>query len=104
VSRRKGEVTLPEIKRKWPHRVALSADKLRGVESVVHRFANGRSAPRPYSLRRDDGEFVVFCFARPEDADAFASGSVGNARQRCGDDGCALIGQQVVRNSPLLFP
>ena len=53
--------------RRWPHQVALSADKLRGVESVVHRFANGRSARRTFFTRYGDRDFVVFCFAKPED-------------------------------------
>jgi hypothetical protein len=74
MTQRKGEVTLPQIKRKWPHHVALSAEKVRGVKNseIVWSFAKALSAARrPYSLRRADGDLVVSCFAKPEDAEAF---------------------------------
>jgi hypothetical protein len=70
-TRAQGRDTLPEIKRKWPHRIALAADKVRSVESIVYRFANARSARRTFLLRHNDRDFVVFCFAGPEDAEEF---------------------------------
>jgi hypothetical protein len=62
---------LTSRRREWPHQVALSADKVRGAEHIVHDFADARSAARRTCLMRRDDRFVVFCFARREDAEAF---------------------------------
>jgi hypothetical protein len=71
---RKGEALQARLRHQWPHHVALSADKIRGHKNydVVYAFAEAFSvAPRTFSMRRDDLNFLVFCFAKAEDADAF---------------------------------
>jgi hypothetical protein len=62
---RKGEITRRDLKRKWPHHVALTAEKMRGLKNseVIFCAAGVLSAtdarPLEISAERSNNVFVI---------------------------------------------
>lgn len=71
--KRKGELSPKTIDREWPHQVAITAETCRGDGYVTtHYFCERLSlCARHRYFRRDDRDYVVFCFADAGDAELF---------------------------------
>jgi hypothetical protein len=75
MSHRKGELTKRQVKQRWPHQVALPFKAGRGISESgkIITYAEMMSVgPQSYHLTRDGHHFVVFGFAKLEDAESFA--------------------------------
>jgi len=71
--RRKGELSPAMVDRGWPHQVALPANQVTGQNyAITHDFCRDLSlCPRGHSVRHDNTDYVVFCFADPAHAALF---------------------------------
>ena len=72
--KRKGELSQKTIDREWPHQVAVTAETCRGHGYVTTHYFCERLlslCPRHWFFRRDDRDYVVFCFAEADHAELF---------------------------------
>jgi hypothetical protein len=73
---RKGEPTKTWLDRNFPHQVAIPALRCMGTADGPHIqifCMQANVAPRHHSVRRNDKSYVVYCFANPKHAEAFAA-------------------------------
>jgi hypothetical protein len=94
MTRRKGEITVTQVKRDWPHHVELLAEQVKGNENftTVNKFASTLSvAPLPYTQYYDDIFHIVFASRRPTMPKPSPSGSTARSCQRCRPAGPAEL-------------
>jgi hypothetical protein len=82
MTRRRGELTRRTIDRDWPHQIALRADQVMGKNyDLARHFCRYLSlCPRGHAFRRDDTDYVVFCFADLAHAASFRERFGGELR------------------------
>ena len=71
---RKGELPKSALDREFPYQVAFPAGRgVRHADEVLIRLFcdNLKVAPRHHTVRRDDRDFIVYCFADPQHAALF---------------------------------
>ena len=75
------EFSKSKIDRDFPYQVALLADECKGKYFEVIRATSAAlgAAPRDYSVRHDDRDYVVFCFANAAHAKGFMNTCGGEA-------------------------
>ncbi len=71
--RRKGELSPAQIDRNWPHQIVVPADIAAGFAgAAVHQVCKELDGcPRHHSFVHDGVWYLVYCFAKPEQAEAF---------------------------------
>src|SRR5262249_40746212 len=90
---RKGGITRIGLHRRWPHHVALSADKVRGLNNsqVVRGFADMLSVARlTHSVSRADVDLVVFYLANRRTRARSPSSSAGSGWEPISGPACPI--------------
>ena len=69
---RGSQLTSARLAREWPHWVAVRADQVAAHRGEMLAFCGSLSlAPRHPTVRRNDVDYVIFCFADSDHAESF---------------------------------